>query len=174
MAKVAFSKLNLKIDSSFNTILFNNQEIQVKNYLPINDKLALISDIINQSSTEEKYANPVQVEVYTAINIIEYYTNINFTEKQKEDMAKLYDMIFSTGFYNEIINAIPSAEYNKLINDINISIEAIYKYQNSVLGIINNVANDYENLNLDASVIQEKLADDNNMQMLKDVLTKLG
>ena len=89
-------------------------------------------------------------------------------------MAKLYDMIFSTGFYNEIINAIPSAEYNKLINDINISIEAIYKYQNSVLGIINNVANDYENLNLDASVIQEKLADDNNMQMLKDVLTKLG
>ena len=81
MAKVAFSKLNLKIDSSFNTILFNNQEIQVKNYLPINDKLALISDIINQSSTEEKYANPVQVEVYTAINIIEYYTNINFTEK---------------------------------------------------------------------------------------------
>lgn len=174
MAKVAFSKLGLKTNSDFNIIDFNNQAIQIKKYLSINDKLSLISNIINQSATNEKYANPVQVKVYTAIGIIENYTNINFTDKQKEDIPKLYDIIVSSGFYNEVIDNIPEDEYNELIEDINISIEAIYKYQHSIMGIIDNVANDYENLNLDATVIQEKLADDNNMQMLKDVLTKLG
>ena len=174
MAKVSFSKLGLKVNTDIETINFNNQDIQVKKYLPINDKLDLISDIINQSATEEKYANPVQVHVYTTINVIEYYTNINFTEKQREDIGKLYDMIVSSGFYEKVINAITKEEYEELINDIDISIKAIYAYQNSILGIISNVANDYENLNLDATEIQSKLADEENMKVLKDVLTKLG
>lgn len=174
MAKVSFSKLGLKVNNDIETINFNGQDIQIKKYLSINDKLALISDVINQSSTEEKYANPVQVHVYTVINVVEYYTNINFTEKQKEDIGKLYDMIVSSGFYEEVIKAIEEKEYKELVDDINISIKAIYDYQNSILGIISNVANDYENLNLDATEIQKKLADEDNMQVLKDVLTKLG
>ena len=42
------------------------------------------------------------------------------------------------------------------------------------MGILDNVVNDYSNLNLDASEIQKKLADPDNMALLKDVLAKLG
>ena len=33
---------------------------------------------------------------------------------------------------------------------------------------------DYSNLNLDATEIQKKLADPNNMELLKSIMTKLG
>ena len=76
---------------------FNGMNIEVKQYLPINDKLRLIGDVINLSADENNFSNPVKIDMFTVIEIIEYYTNINFTEKQREDYAKLYDLIFGSG-----------------------------------------------------------------------------
>lgn len=54
------------------------------------------------------------------------------------------------------------------------TIENIYNYRNSVLGIMENVTADYSNLDLNASEIQAKLADPSNMELLKGILAKLG
>ena len=174
MAKLAFTKLGLKLNNEIKTINFNEQTIEVKQYLPIQDKLELISNVINLSADENNFANPVKVSVYTTIEIISKYTNINFTEKQKEDTPKLYDLLISTGLVTEIIKAIPEEEYDEVLKGIADSIEAVYTYRNSVLGILDNISTDYSNLNLDASEIQKKLADPENMEFLKSVLTKLG
>ena len=37
-----------------------------------------------------------------------------------------------------------------------------------------NISTDYSNLNFDASAIQQKLADPENMELLRSVLSKLG
>lgn len=174
MAKLAFSKLGLKNNNQVVNINYNEQTIEVKQYLPVNDKLMLISDVINSSMSENNFANPVQVSVFTTIGILEYYTNINFTEKQKEDPAKLYDLVISNDFAGKIMEAIPEEEYEELIDGIEESIEAYYKYRNSVMGILDAVSNDYSNLNLDASKIQKELGDPANMTLLREVLTKLG
>jgi hypothetical protein len=42
------------------------------------------------------------------------------------------------------------------------------------LGILDTVKSDYSNLNLEATEIQEKLADPNNLSLLRDVVNKLG
>ena len=102
------------------------------------------------------------------------YTNITFTDKQKEDIAKLYDILDSNGIINQIVSAIPEDEYHFLIDGINDTIDAVYTYQNSVLGILDTVSQDYSNLNLDATEIQKKLADKDNLALVRDVLTKLG
>ena len=102
------------------------------------------------------------------------YTNINFTDKQKEDPTKLYDMLISSGLVCEVINAIPEAEYHEVICGVEDSINAIYTYRNSVLGIMDTISADYSNLNLDATEIQKKLADPDNLSLVRDVLTKLG
>ena len=73
-----------------------------------------------------------------------------------------------------VINAIPKEEYDFIMNGINASITAIYSYQNSVLGILDTVSKDYENLNLDASEIQKKIGDPDNLALLKDIMAKLG
>ena len=175
MAKVAFTKLGLKRKDEVKTVNINNNVIEVKQYLPINDKLALISRVINLShDSSNNFANPVQVEVIGTVEIIMAYTNLSFTEKQKEDYAKLYDLLEENGITKDLISAIPEDEYAFLIDGINESIEAVYKYQNSVLGILEAVSQDYSNLDFDAAKIQQQLADPDNLALLKGVMTKLG
>lgn len=175
MAKIAFTKLGLKKKDEVKTVNINNNVIEVKQYLSINDKLALISRVINLShDSSNNFANPVQVEVIGTIEIIMAYTNLSFTEKQKEDYAKLYDLLEENGITKELISAIPEDEYAFLIDGINESIEAVYKYQNSLLGILDSVAQDYSNLEFDASKIQQELADPQNLELLKGIMSRLG
>ena len=175
MAKVAFTKLGLKRKDEIKTVNINNNVIEVKQYLPINDKLALISRVINLShDSSNNFANPVQVEVIGTVEIIMAYTNLSFTEKQKEDYAKLYDLLEENGITKDLISAIPEDEYAFLIDGINESIEAVYKYQNSVLGVLDSVAQDYSNLEFDASKIQQELADPQNLELLKGIMSRLG
>lgn len=174
MAKVSFSKLGLKVNQDIKTIIFNNQSIEIKQYLPVNEKLELISNVINASHDDNNFANPVKVKLFTALEILYNYTNINFTDKQKEDFVKLYDMIISSGLFTAVVEAIPEAEYNTVIEGVKKSIKAFYKYRNSALGIMESINADYSALDLDAIKIQEKLADPENMAFLKEVTTKLG
>lgn len=174
MAKVSFSKLGLKVNQDVKNIIFNDQTIEVKQYLPINDKLELIGNVINLSADDNNFANPMKVDLFTTLEIIYAYTNINFTDKQKEDFLKLYDSILSSELADMIFDAIPEGEMNQLLIAIEKSVKAVYDYKNSALGIMESISADYSNLNLDATAIQEKLADPDNMNFLKDVMTKLG
>ena len=83
-------------------------------------------------------------------------------------------MLISSGLVVAVVNAIPEAEYNEILCGVSDSIDAVYTYRNSVLGILEAVSQDYSGLNLDASAIQSKLADPENMALLKQILTKLG
>lgn len=174
MAKLAFSKLGLKVNNEIKIVEFNEQTIEVKQYLPVNDKLELISNVINLSADDNNFANPVKVGIFTILEILNFYTNLNFTEKQKEDPAKLYDLIISTGLGKAIMDVIPEVEYHDILTGVHSSIEAVYNYRNSVFGILDSITTDYSNLNLDATNIQKALADPDNMDLLKQVLTKLG
>ena len=174
MAKVAFTKLGLKVNQEKLVVKFNEQDIEVEQYLPINEKLGMISRIINKSADENNFANPVKLNVFTILEIIYAYTNINFTEKQKEDEIKLYDLFISSGFWYKVLDAIPGMEYGQVYGAVQECAEAIYTYRNSVLGILEAVSIDYENVNLDADVIRKKLGDSEALGLVKDVLTKLG
>ena len=174
MAKLSFNKLGLTKNQDIVNITFNDQVIEVKQYLPVNDKLQLISNVINQSADDNNFANPIKVSVFTVLEMIDFYTNISFTEKQKEDPAKLYDLIISNNLAKTITGAIPQVELDELMSGIKDSVEAIYKYKNSAMGIMEAISTDYSNLDFNASEIQSKLADPENMSFLKDVLSKLG
>lgn len=174
MAKVSFTKLGLKISQEIKTLEFNEQDIEIKQYLPINEKLELMSNVINSAADGNNFANPVKTKMFMMLEIMYHYTNINFTDKQKEDPTKLYDTLLSSGLMAKILDLIPADEYDTINFGVADSTSAVYAYQNSVLGILDTVTQDYSNLNLDASEIQQKIADPKNMALLKDVLTKLG
>ena len=174
MAKVSLTKLGLKVNQDVKNIEFNEQIIEVKQYLPINEKLELISSVINSAADENNFSNPVKENVFLTLEILYHYTNINFTDKQKEDPVKLYDLVVSSGLVNKVTDLIPEEELDEVINGVAQSVKAIYTYRNSVLGILESITQDYSTLNLDATEIQQKLADPDNMALLKQVLTKLG
>ena len=174
MAKVSLTKLGLKVNQDVKNIEFNEQIIEIKQYLPVNDKLELISNVINSAHDENNFSNPVKVSVFTTLEIMYAYTNVNFTDKQKEDPTKLYDMLISSGLVATVINAIPEAEYNEVLCGVSDSIEAVYAYRNSIMGILDNISTDYSNMDLDASNISNKLNNPEYMTLLRDVLSKLG
>ena len=173
MAKLAFSKLGLKNNNQVVNINYNEQTIEVKQYISVNDKLKLISDIINNTVDEHSFCNPVKVKVYLLIGIIENYTNISFTEKQKEDIVKLYDLIQSNGLFDKILEAIPNEEFNDLLNSTWDSVDAIYTYRNSVMGILDNVSADYDNVNVDVNKTIEQIKNLDH-SFLSEVMNKLG
>ena len=174
MAKVAFGKLGLAHNKTIKTFYYNGQEIEVKQYLPVNDKLELISNIINLSADENNFANPLKVSVFAILEIVETYTNISFTAKQKEDPCKLYDLLAGNGVSTSILGLIPELELAELLTAIDDSLNAVYTYRNSALGILDVVKQDYDGMSLDATHLQEAISDPDNLALLKDVMTKLG
>lgn len=179
MAKVPFSKLEVKMNSSDCRNFYYNSKgeevyYDVKHYLPLKEKLELVSRIINQSVDDNGFYNPMRVKMYMCLEVVYAYTNLSFTAKQKEDPFKLYDLLVSTGIFTDIVNCIREKDWSEIKECTWQTIENIYKYKNSVMGILDNISADYSNLNLDASEIQKKLADPENMELLRDVLTKLG
>ena len=175
MAKVPFTKLKCKINENEIPVQIGEETIAVKQYLPIQDKLGLIGRVVEFAHEQDNnFSNPVKARVYRDLEIIFAYTNISFTDKQKEDLPKLYDMLYSSGVIKIVIDNIPEDEYLEIVWGVKDSIDAIYKYQNSVLGILDTISTDYSALDLDASEIQKKIADPQNLELLKNVLTKLG
>ena len=172
--KPTFAKLGLKMNSTIKTIVINEQEIEIKQYLPVNEKLRLIGDVISQAADDNNFSNPIKLEVFTKLEIIFAYTNLSFTEKQKEDLVKLYDILESNNIFNQILSMIDELELKFICDGVEKCSEAIYTYRNSAMGIIDSISGDYGTLNLDASSIQEKLADENNLALLRNILTKLG
>lgn len=175
MAKVAYTKLKCTVNENKVPIQIGENTIAVKQYLPINEKLELIGRVINQSHEEDhNYSNPVKVDVYTIMEIIFAYTDISFTDKQKEDIAKLYDQIVSSGVITTIIKAIPEEELMIIQNGVKDTIESVYKYQNSILGLLDTMKTDYSDLNFDAQAIADKINGAENLELIKEVMSKLG
>lgn len=175
MAKLAFSKLGLKLQEEVKTLEWGEQVIEIKQYLPLDKKLEMIGDIINKCwDSEANFYNPCQYEVLISFEMIKAYTNIAFTEKQKEDFTKTYDLLDSNDLIAKILDIIPENERSFIKCGVVNTIKAIYEYEHSVFGILNAIKEDYNNLDLNASEIQQKLADPENMELLKSILAKLG
>ena len=80
MAKIGFTKLSLKRKNEVKTITINNNQIEIKQYLPVNEKLDLIARVINGAHDQNNFPNPIKIEVIGTLEMIMAYTNISFTE----------------------------------------------------------------------------------------------
>lgn len=179
MAKVPFSKLQAKVDGGATRNSYYNlagEEIyyEVKHYLPIEEKLELVSRIINQSIDDNGFYNPMRVKLYMVLEITYAYTNLSFTEKMKEDPFKLYDILVSTGIFTDIIDVIREKDWSEIQDNVWTTIKNIYNYKNSVMGILENIANDYNNLNFDLEEIQKNISNPENLTLLKEIIDLSG
>lgn len=175
MAKVGFGSLKItKVDDRVNTFTFNEKEIEVKRYLPFSDKLTLIGNAINLAADGNRFANPMKIDMYLDLEIMFAYTNITFTDKQKEDLVKLYDMLASAGFFEAMYNVIAEDEASTIHYNAARIAENMYGQMNSLYGIMENVATDYADVGTKIDKYQQDLANPDNLSLLKGIMTKLG
>ena len=175
MAKIPFTKLKCKINTNEIPVQIGEETIAVKQYLPIQEKLELIGNVVMAAhEQDENYSNPVKAGVYRDIEVIFAYTNISFTDKQKEDLPKLYDMLYSSGVIDEVLKNIPKDEYMEIVFGVRDSIEAIYKYQNSALGILDGIKNNYNQTEFDIEKLQNAVKEISDSSLVKEILPLFG
>ena len=175
MAKVPFSKLDLKInDEKIEKYVVgkNGENIayEICKYLPIEKKMNMISNVINASLNDSGFCNPLAVNLHLVLEVVYNYTNFSFTEKQKENLLKLYDIIIDKGIFQEIINTINSNEWEEIQKNLWDTINNIYKYNNSAAGVLETIIQNYSNTDLDISELTSKLTNNESLSTLKELL----
>ena len=170
MAKVPFSKLNLKKIDKVQVVTINGLEVEVKQYLPVAEKLELIANVLNNSADDNNFANPVKTYVLSHLEIIYAYTNIKFTDKQLEDEGKLFDLMEENELINLIFSAIPEDETDFIMDSCETAAEAIYTYNNSAVGILENIKNNADRLGIDMNTIKQEVEDPAVMQYVKNLI----
>lgn len=174
MAKISLTKLNKIKSLEPIDIKIGEETISVVQYLPLEKKLAIMQNIIEQAgNNEEGFYNIVKLTVFYTIEMLRAYTNISFTEKQLEEPQKLYDIIVLNNIWNEVKKAIPQSELTDMWENTCALAREITEYNHSALGILNLLSNDYDNLSLDTTDMANKLSNVDNLKMLREILTKL-
>ena len=165
MSKIAYSKLNLKTDTSIKEVPFNGQIIEVTQYLPWEDKMSLINIVLQKAKEGTEY-NPLKLDMYFSIYLVMMYTNITFTDKQREDEFKLANAINSGLLYDIVKDNIPEKELAYISSLLLNTAEARRKNYNSIAGVINDII---ENLPLQAEQMQ-KIVDNFDPEKFQNVL----
>ena len=146
-------------------------DIIVKQYLPVEQKMALIGNIVNNSADDNNYYNPIRLDMYTVIGIVGLYTDIDLEDAT---IAQAYDILMESGLWEDILDTIPASEIEYIkINTCKI-LENIYAYKNSIYGVIEGFNNSADNIKLDSEEIQKNLSDPENLKLVKEILTKMG
>ena len=165
MAKVSFGTLKLKKQETTTTIKIADKDIEVLNYLPIEDKYDLIQATLQQS-VEGIGFNEILIEMNFYLNVVFLYSNISFTETQKEDRYKLYDILESNGVINEIVSAIPVQEFKSLMDSFDLEKKRVGRENRSSAGILNNIISKLPNKAQETSDILKNI----NFEDMKDVV----
>ena len=115
-------------------------EIQVKKYLPIEDKLDLIA-ITLQKAEENGIYNELLIEMFFNLNIVYLYTNIEFNDEDREDEFALYDILESNGIFDNVISMIED-DYKVLKEMLSSMQFANMEYQNTAAAVLRRIITD--------------------------------
>ena len=175
MAKVNLTKLNKIKSLDPIDIKIGEETISVVQYLPLEKKLTIMQNIIQQAgNNEEGFYNIVKLTVFYTIEMLRAYTNISFTEKQLEDPQKLYDIIVLNKIWDTVKQSIPEDEVNYIWENTCALAREITDYNHSALGILKLAKEDYSDLELDVNDLTNTLTQsENNLNLVKGLLTKL-
>lgn len=153
MAKVSFASLKLKVKDEVKKININDKEIEVKQYLPATDKYDLIMISLQQSKENGIY-NDFKLDMFLHLNLVFMYTNLSFTDKQREDLPGLFDILETNGIIDLVVKNIPEEELSNIYAAVSEIKDSLVAYENSFAGVANNfITNLPENAQAAADIV---------------------
>lgn len=141
MKKISYANLKLKINTDTKTVDYNGNTIEVLQYVSVSDKYDLVHMVLNKSF-EEGLFNPVKVDVYFHLGLVYLYSNLNITDKQRENEFDLYDNLASNGILTQILELIPESEYQTLYTYIEEFQKKTLKYRYSAAATLQTFVQD--------------------------------
>lgn len=145
----SFKDLNLHADSSTTTCVINDQEVTVKYSIPLQDMIDLIQ-ITLQKSEEDGIYNQLKLDAYFTLNYIYLYTDIEFSDEDREDELALYDILNSNDVLVDILGAQSvdaegneaNPEYEMLFETLQIMMERNLDYKNTAAAVLQKIIQD--------------------------------
>ena len=139
--KVSYANLKLKPISTTSSFEFGGQKIEVLNYLPIEDKYDLVMITLQKAEQDGVY-NPLLLDLYFHLHLVYMYTNLSFTDKQKENEPKIYDTLTSNGFFDKFFEVLDEVEYDELMNYIEELQNMTLHYKNTAGAVLQSIIQD--------------------------------
>lgn len=168
MAKIGLTKITPIKKGEIKTLEINEVKLEILTYLPLEKKIELVNKVANDCIIETGI-NPIQRDVQMDIAIIEYYTNINFTDKQKEDIFKTYDLLCLNDIVKIVKNAIPSEELGQIEAWLWMCVNAIETYGNSARGILKDITTNYDGAKLNVEELLKDIKDPAMAEFIKNL-----
>lgn len=130
-----FNDMKINLNKSLKIIKINGKDVNVKQYLPAEEKNAILENVIQQAD-QGTILNTFLLDCIFDMYVIFEYTDINFTDEQKNDILNTYDLLESNNFINIIIAAIPEEEYKVLRDNLEDMVEDYLGYRNSARALL--------------------------------------
>ena len=167
MAKVPFTKLYTKEDlGKVKTFTWNEQEIEVKQYLPIEEKLDIMGNLLETCLNDHTILNPLEISSNLDVLMVMHYTNISFTEIQKGKNAIVtYNILKEIGLIDSIKSYVPKSEL-LLLDSIYEILENSMKYLNSLPVLIDNIIEKGKNNQIDLQALKDEISNNEEVNNL--------
>ena len=174
---VKFEDLKLEVSNPDTKIVtINGQDIAVRQYLPVDDKLGLIGRVVMLAhDSDYNFANPLKIQVYLDLMMIMEYTNIEFPVDENGEVTNapgLYDLLAQT-MLPQLLEAIPYEERHTLERYAKRTIASVYDYQNSAMGILEQMNNNQTHMSDEITDLYHKLGDKDNLSLIRGILNNM-
>ena len=179
MNKVNFNELgfnNLRKELEEDLILnftVKGQDIKIKTTIPTEDKIMLVSSILNNSvDSSASYFNPFRLKIISAVESMEYYSNLDFGEDKFENIYDIYDILEDEGFI-DILHT--QTDFCSLFSMIEECAKCIVQYNNSLPGLLINMKeNSDDSMDTLKNLMEQLKTDPEVKDFVENIMPNLG
>lgn len=159
-----------------NTIEYEGDTITIKGYVPIEEKLNAIESILSLSLNPNLgLYMPGHVYIFRRIFMIKLYTDIIISDEEIDNAMSTFDSLINEPWYKQVIDILNANEdvfaFDIILDE---TIEKLEKYQTSAYGILDSLKKDYNDMNFDIDSIQQKLENKEGIELVDEIVKKLG
>lgn len=96
------------------TLTIAGETVNVTQSVSTSDKVDFVDAVLSKSISNGYY-NPILVDAYFHLNLVYLFSDIVFSEEDREDELKLYDDLKENGILKQILDNIPKEVYEELL-----------------------------------------------------------
>lgn len=153
--------------------VYGDKELTVRNYLPMAEKIALISYVVDHALDESTGRfSPVRVGLFFDLAVAHFYGGINFPDEVKALDA--YDALETNFVLNAIISAIPQDEYVSMRELVIETTNDIADYNSSFAGVMQIASQDADGLGNQIEELLGKVKNREGMELLSEIKNVVG